>query len=173
MYVSHWYHKLQIGLALSLTTLATTTYALSTDREQPINIVADSATIDDAKGIAIYEGNVVVTQGTILIHANKLTLTYTNKQSLKQAIAEGNPATFQQTPDNKKGEIHATANRMEYQAEDDRLNLTKDAKVWQDKDSFTGAKISYDTKDGVIRAEKGSDKDSARVSVTIQPAKTK
>jgi len=165
--------QVKYWVILTLILLQSSVYALSTDRDQPINIVADTATIDDAKGIAIYEGNVVVTQGSILIKSSKLTLTYTNGQSLTQAIAEGKPATFQQTPNDKKGDIHASANRMEYRASEDILHLTKDAKLWQDKDSFTGAKISYDTKEGVIRAEKGSDKDSPRVSVTIQPRKNK
>lgn len=168
-----WQTRIAWWITCSFTFLPSMGYALSTDRDQPINIVADAATIDDAKGLAIYEGHVVVTQGTIVIQSDKLTLTYANGQSLKQAVAEGKPATFQQTPDNKQGDIHATANRMEYRASEDMLYLTKEAKLWQDKDSFTGAKISYDTKQGVIHAEKGSGKDTPRVSVTIQPRKNK
>jgi lipopolysaccharide export system protein LptA len=41
--------------------------ALSSDREQPINLEADAADIDDLKGISIYTGNVVLTQGSMVI----------------------------------------------------------------------------------------------------------
>lgn len=145
-------------------------WGLASDREQPINIEADSAVIDDAKGLAIYSGNVIVTQGSIRINAEKLTLHYTEKQTLEKAVAEGKPVRFKQTPDNKKPDIQAKAMRMEYYAHKDMLNLTNEAMVWQGEDRFTGAIISYDTKNGVIRAERGKS-ESGRVSVTIQPRK--
>ncbi|MEZ5672702.1 MAG: LptA/OstA family protein [Thiotrichaceae bacterium] len=46
-------------------------FALSTDHNQPINIQSDTAMIDDNNGLAIYTGNVVVTQSTIRIDAEK------------------------------------------------------------------------------------------------------
>ena len=148
--------------------IANPVLALSTDRKQPISIEADEAMIDDAKGIAVYTGNVIVSQGSIRINSAKLTLHYTNKQTLEKAVATGKPVRFKQTPDGKKPDLHAKAHRMEYYAHKDMLHLTKEAMVWQGEDKFTGAHISYDTKRGIIRAEKGKSK-TGRVSVTIQP----
>ena len=63
--------------------------ALSSDRSQPIDLEADSADIDDLKGISIYTGNVILTQGSMVIKSSKLTL-YTNKdRELEKAIAVG------------------------------------------------------------------------------------
>lgn len=143
-------------------------FALSTDQDQPIQIKSDAATIDNLKGTAIYKGNVVITQGTIRINAEKVTLTYTEKQDLKKVMVEGNPARFKQRPDKSEEDVHATANLMEYYAAKNMLYLVKEAKLWQGKDSFIGQRISYDTVRGVIKADKGNSK-NGRVIVTIQP----
>jgi len=143
-------------------------FALSSDKDQPIQIAADSATIDDLNGKAIYEGNVIITQGTIQITAEKVTLTYTKKQDLKKAEIVGSPAHFKQRPEKSEEDVHAEAQRMEYRAEENKLYLTKEAKLWQGKDSFVGEQITYDIVGGVIKADKGK---SGRVQVTIQPRK--
>ena len=38
-------------------------WALPDDREQPIRVQADSAELDDRQGVAVYHGNVIITQG--------------------------------------------------------------------------------------------------------------
>ncbi|MEK7990408.1 MAG: lipopolysaccharide transport periplasmic protein LptA [Thiotrichaceae bacterium] len=150
--------------------IANPALALSSDRDQAISIEADEAMIDDIKGIAIYKGNVIVTQGSIRIVSEKFTLHYTNGQTLEKAVAKGSPVQFKQTPDGKKPDIHAKAYIMEYYAHKDMLHLTQEAMVWQGEDKFLGEHISYDTKRGIIRADKGKSK-KGRVSVTIQPKK--
>lgn len=147
--------------------------ALSTDREQPIKIQADSATIDDGKGFGVYQGNVVVTQGTILINADKVTFHYDQKQQLEKVFAYGNPVRFKQRPDNSTEDLHAKAQQMEYFALKDMLNLLQDAELWQGKDTFTGPRISYDTKQSVIKADKGDKKEGQRITVTLQPRTNK
>jgi lipopolysaccharide export system protein LptA len=150
-----------------------TAFALSTDREQPIKIEADTATIDDGKGFGVYQGNVVITQGTILINADKVTFHYNQKQQLEKVFANGNPARFKQRPDNSTEDLHAKAQQMEYFALKDMLNLLQDAELWQGKDIFTGPRISYDTKQSVIKADKGEKKEGQRITVTLQPRTNK
>lgn len=142
-------------------------WALSTDREQPISIASDRATIDDANKTAIYEGQVIITQGSIQIDADKVTINYSDKQSIDKAVAEGNPARFKQTPDGGKPDFKAKALRMEYHAAENLLDLTREAELRQANDTFTGPHIVYDTQTGVINADKGESKE--RVIVTIQP----
>lgn len=148
--------------------VGTPVLALSTDIEQPIKIEADKAVIDDTSGVATYEGNVVVTQGSIQINANKVILNYTEKQTLGKVVALGEPARFKQTPDEGKPDINATAKQMEYLADTHVIQLTQDAQLWQGKDAFSGQRIKYNTQGGIIEADKGDSKDG-RVSVTIQP----
>ncbi len=158
----------KIALVFLLAVLPSLSMALSTDRDQPINIKADNGKIDDVKRVAIYEGNVVITQGTIQINADKVTLNYTEKQDIEKVVADGKPVTFKQKPDNSEDYMNASALQMEYFANQDMLQLLKDAKVWQAKDVVTAQKISYDTRNGVIRAFKGSGEEN-RVNVTLQP----
>ncbi len=146
--------------------------ALSTDHNQPINIQSDTAMVDDNNGLAIYTGNVMVTQGSIRIDADKVTINYTKKQDLEKVVAEGKPAKFKQTPDGGKADLHAKSGRMEYFAEKDTLHLLQNAEVRQAQDSFTAQRIMYDTKSGVIQADKGESKDG-RISVVIQPRSQK
>ena len=49
-----------------------TAFAEAADRNKPIELEADSVIVDDAKKISTYIGNVVLTQGTLVIHADKL-----------------------------------------------------------------------------------------------------
>ena len=59
--------------ALALAACATTAHGLASDKDQPIEVEADSAELDDAKKISIYRGNVVVTQGTIRMTGDVMT----------------------------------------------------------------------------------------------------
>ena len=46
--------------------------ALSTDRDQPIEIEADFAELDDSRGVTMYKGNVIVTQGSLKLTGESL-----------------------------------------------------------------------------------------------------
>ncbi|MDM8559536.1 lipopolysaccharide transport periplasmic protein LptA [Candidatus Parabeggiatoa sp. HSG14] len=151
-------------------------FALTTDREQPIQIEADTATIDNVKGIAIYEGSVIVTQGSIRINASRVTINYNEKQDIEKVIAKGKPARFKQRLD--RGEdIKAKASLMEYNAIKSILTLKKKAELRKEKggeDTYISSAphITYDTQDGIIRADQGNNK-RGRVIMTLIPAKTK
>ena len=47
-------------------------HAEQADRSKPINLEADTVNLDDASKVSIYQGNVQLTQGTLLIRADKL-----------------------------------------------------------------------------------------------------
>jgi lipopolysaccharide export system protein LptA len=160
--------KLFLVITISYTLNPIAVDALSTDRDQPILIEADQGQIDDARGIATYEWRVIITQGTIQINADKVTLNYSKKQDIEKVTAIGKPAQFRQQPDNSEEFLHANAAQMEYFAEQNLLELKQGAKVWQGKDVVTGEKITYDTHGGIIRAFKG-DTEKSRVTVTLQP----
>ncbi|MCU7938779.1 MAG: lipopolysaccharide transport periplasmic protein LptA [gamma proteobacterium symbiont of Bathyaustriella thionipta] len=156
--------------------------ALSSDRNQPINLEADSADIDDLKGISIYTGNVILSQGSMVIKSSKLTL-YTDKnKDLEKAIAVGSEkklATFKQRPEGKNVDFRARAITMIYYLTKDKIHLLKNAYVWQDGDTFSGNKIIYDTKNETVIATGKKNKDGkpvssgGRIKVTIQPKNKK
>jgi len=151
--------------------------ALATDRNQPIELEADTADIDDLKGISIYTGNVILTQGSLVIKAYKLTLYNDNNKELEKAVAVGNNklATFKQRPEGKDQDLRARAETMIYFLKKDKIHLLKKAHVEQSGDTFSGDKIIYDTKNETVVASSKKDKSGkpvksgSRVKVTIQP----
>lgn len=167
---------LLIGMGLFLAPI--TAMALSTDRDQPIELEADKADIDDLKGISIYTGNVVLIQGSMQIKAHKLTLYNDKNRQLEKAVAvgaDGKLATFKQRPEGKDKDLRARAKTMIYFLKKDKIHLLKKAHVWQGGDTFSGDKIIYDTKQETVIASSQKDKHGKpvntgeRVRVTIQP----
>ncbi|GMQ87618.1 MAG: lipopolysaccharide transport periplasmic protein LptA [Gammaproteobacteria bacterium] len=153
-------------LLLALILLPVDSWALSSDREQPMLIEADRAELDDANGISIYRGNVRVTQGTLLLTGDIMTV-YTKGDDVKKVIMEGQPATYQQRPDNKDKDVSASALHMEYFTDPEKIILTKQAEVEQEGDVLRSERIEYDVPTDKVNA--GTDQPNERVRITIQP----
>ena len=69
--------KISISAALLLCTiLSAAAVALPDDREKTISIESDSAERNEKTGLTVYQGNVIISQGSILIEADKITLHY-------------------------------------------------------------------------------------------------
>lgn len=155
---------LLISLLLPLSALA-----LTTDQDQPINIEADTADLDDNAGTTIYRGNVIVTQGSLRLTGDTVTV-FSPGRTLKKVIAEGNPARFRQRQDNKNEDMRAQSRIMTYLVDEEKLVLREDAHLWQGKDEISGNRIDYDLKTEIGKAIRG---EKERVKVIIQPrAKT-
>jgi len=159
------------------------TWALSTDKDQPIEIEADSAELDDKKGVTVYHGNVVVTQGSIRMTGDTMTVYFSEDEDLETVIMEGRPATYRQLPDESDIYDEAEALRMEYYELKNLIVLIDNALVKQEEFRFSGNRIEYDTALSQIRAHGKSqtdasekDGDSAaqkddRVKIIIKPKK--
>jgi lipopolysaccharide export system protein LptA len=145
--------------------------ALSGDTRQPIQVQADSVEVDDKQGISVYRGNVRLTQGSIVLLANVITV-YHPGRHLEKAVAEGAPAHYRQlldqkSPAQKPQELRAEAPKMEYFADKEQLILSGGARVWQAGNEFSGAVIEYDVQKDIVRGHGG--KSGGRVEVVIQP----
>ncbi|MEJ2554563.1 MAG: lipopolysaccharide transport periplasmic protein LptA [Gammaproteobacteria bacterium] len=143
-------------------------WALSSDKQQPIHIEADSVVIDDAHGTAVYKGNVHYSQGSTHLEADEVTVYSTDRQNVDKVVATGDPATFRQRPDNQDQEMRGQAGQREYYAAAERVVLIKDAHLWQGKNEFAGNRIEYDTARQTVKALNNGD-ESGRVQVIIQP----
>src|SRR3569833_2142230 len=140
-------------LLISVFALAGEAHALSSDKEQPIHIEADSVVIDDARGVATYRGNVHYSQGSAHLNADEVIVYSADRKQVDKVEAKGSPATFRQRPDNKNEE---------------RIVLETDAHLWQCQNEFTGDRIEYRSNEEVVKALKAPDSKS-RVQVVIQP----
>lgn len=156
------------GLIACLTFLlfsSNAAYALSSDPEQPMEIEADEAEVDEERGLTEYRGAVVVNQGSIRIQADTVTV-HDGKNGFEKVVLTGKPARFRQRPDNSNEYIKASARRIEYITPKNLLLLIDQASVKQGNDLFSGNRISYDTKRNKVKARKAKS-GKERVKITI------
>ena len=154
---------------LALAALPILSWALSSDRQQPMLIEADRVELDDAKGISIYRGRVKVTQGTLKLTGETMTV-YNKGNDIEKVImegTEGTPATYQQRPDNKDQDVRAKALHMEYYTNPEHIILLKQAEVEQQGDMLRSERIEYNVEKDQVSA--GTDQPDGRVHITIQP----
>jgi len=171
---------LKILLTLILATMMNCALALSTDKQQDIEIEADTAEMDDIKGITIYRGDVVVIQGSIRMTGHTMTVYFNENDDMELVIMQGKPATYRQLPDDSKVYDEAEALQMEYYALKDYVILIDKALVTQEGLRFSGSRIEYDTVLSQVKA-KGSTKttksdgakkkNDGRVKITIKKKK--
>jgi lipopolysaccharide export system protein LptA len=146
--------------------------ALSTDRQQPLKIEADQAHFDNQQGLAVYDGNVVVIQGSIRLTADKVTIYLSQvQQDVSKVVATGKPAYFQQRLD-QGDDVKAKAEEMEYNAVENRLYLRLEAELRKEKageDTYVSNApcISYDTQGGIIQADKCNHKKDRVITIVI------
>lgn len=160
------------GMLLLLTFVpAAGALALPDDRDQPIEIRADQVELDDEAGVAIYQGDVRLDQGSVRVTADRLTIHYTAEQDVDRIVAEGSdaagPASYHQQPEADAALIRAKAQAITYRTATEQVELTGNAELRQQDDSFSGERIVYDVRERRITASGGSD--GAPVTMTIQP----
>ncbi len=87
----------------------------------------------------------VVTQGSIRITGDTLTIHYTEENDIDKIIVEGEPATFRQLPDDSTVYDEAEALIMEYHENNNLIILTNSARVNQGDRRLIAEHIEYDT----------------------------
>jgi lipopolysaccharide export system protein LptA len=147
------------------------------DRDKPIEIEADSLTTNDAKKISTYTGNVILTQGTLVIRADKLVVRE-DKDGFQHGTSTGNPTTFRQKMEGKDEYIQGSAQRIEYDGRMDKVQLYGKAWVKRGEDIVHGDYIMYDASaeyaeviGGPQTATEGNPQ--GRVRAVIQPKSAK
>ncbi|NOQ34436.1 MAG: lipopolysaccharide transport periplasmic protein LptA [Methylococcaceae bacterium] len=145
--------------------------ALEDDNEQPIYIDSDTASYDEKNDISIYTGNVIYTQGSLVIHSDQMTFHLKDGEIVK-VVAVGKPARLKQSQGKGKEDIRGVGLTGEYYPATSKLHLIKQAEVWQGGKKTKSDLIIYDTKYSVLTAgDKSSG--SKRVHSIFQPASKK
>lgn len=154
-------------LALLLGVISLNAFALDSDRQQPIKVQANSATISKITGTSTYKGDVVVQQGTMRISTDVL-IVNTSEGKLKSMVANGKPVRFQQQATDTKKNISAVANRMTYHADTNIVVFENNASLTQGPNKFASNRITYNIAKETVDAGKSSG--GGRVTITIDPA---
>ena len=149
-------------------------YAQNPDRKQPINIEADTVTVDDRNKVHIFEGSAVLTQGSLVIKGDRLVVTQ-GADGFQTGVATAvkpKLATFRQKKTGTTNEyIDGEAERIEYDGRTEKAKLFERAKVVSGKDVVRGPYIEYDSMTENYRVEGSStvSKQPGRVHVLISP----
>jgi len=151
------------------------TFAERTDRDKPVNIEADSMTADEAKKVAIFDGKVVLTQGSMIIRADRIVVQQ-DSDGFQRGVATGSPATFRHKREGYGEYIDGQARKIEYDSKIERVEFFSDARLRRDSgDDIRGDYISYDarTERFTVKADEGATGASSdgRVRATIMPKK--
>ena len=158
--------------SLCLMCISLHVFAEAADRDKPIELEADTVTVNDAKKTSTYTGTVILTQGTLVIHADKLIVREDN-EGFQHSTSTGNPTTFKQKREGKNEYMEGSAQRIEYDGRMDKVQLYTRAWVKRGEDIVHGDYISYDANAEyaeVIGGTKSeSNAGSGRVKAIIQP----
>lgn len=170
--------KLILIVGLSGLFLAQSVLAERADRNKPVYLEADRATVEDvnrkeASRVSIFTGNVVLIQGTMRISADKVIMKE-DLNGFRYATATGDLVSFRQKRDGLDEYVEGWSERAEYDSKTDKIELFRQARLKRGSDEVQGDYISYDMTSEFFKVigskergvEAGPDK---RVRITIQP----
>ena len=105
----------------------------------PVHISADSLHAENQpRQQAVYTGNVIMTQGDVIIHAQTLTIDAAQGK-IQKATAIGSPVTFTMS----SAQRHGYGNTLVYLPDSAEVILTGNAHLWQEKNEVSGERIVY------------------------------
>src|SRR5262249_51219638 len=148
-------HRHQAGLTLALLLAAlpaSHAQAEKADRDKPINYQADSGDVNYQTKVGTLLGSVIITQGTLTIHADKVILRQNPDNSLS-ATAFGNPITFREKRDGTDEYYEGVAQRAEYDGQKRFLALFDRALLRQGTDEIRSNYIPYKAGTEFFKAE--------------------
>ena len=148
--------------------LATPLVLAASDGEAPLQVDADRWEADQTREISVFQGNVVMRKGGILIKADEARIKAIEGRVQFGTII-GNPAIFEQVPETG-AVVSGHADRIEYDAQNELVILTGSARVSQGDDEFSGETIRYDLRQEKVLAT-GAEKTPQRVRIIFTPRK--
>ena len=153
-------------------------HAEKADREKPINLEADRISMDDIKKQQVFEGNVILTQGTLQIRTAKLVVTQ-DADGFQKGVATGGVnglARFRQKREGQDDYIEGEGERIEHNARNEKTEFFVRGWVKSGQDEVRGHYIAYDAltekyiaTNGAGETKTATGAAQARVRAIIQP----
>ena len=147
-------------------------WAEKADRDKPTQIEANRLSADDTRRMNIFEGNVVLTKGTIVVRAERIVV-HQDAEGYQSSTATGNPVRFRQRQDAKPPEkegvwMEGEAKRIELDEKSGKIELFESARVNRGGDEVAGAYILVDQRSDFFTVTPGKGGEG-RVRATLQP----
>ena len=149
-------------------------HAEKADRDKPVNVESDRVTVDDARQLTVFEGGVVLTQGTMVIRGERMEVRQ-DKEGFKHGTVWGKQAYFKQKRDGVNEWIEGWGDRIEYDGRAEKVQLFTRAAMKKGDDNVAGDYISYDANTEFFQVIGGGAKAASannpegRVRTVLQP----
>lgn len=155
-----------LALACALLLASGAAHARSSDRNQPMDAEADHTSYfaDDEGKPSVLTGNVVITQGSLRIHAARADV-YQRRGTVSRTVLTGSPVRLSQQMDDGTP-LNVQANRVDYDMQTEIVTLTGGVSVSQPRGSMRGERVVYNMKTGEVQS---GGQGGGRVRMTIQP----
>ena len=138
-----------VGAGMLLTPVA---HAEKTDRDKPIFYQGDTGGANLSSKDGELSGNVVITQGTMTIRADRIVF-HQNPDNSLSATAYGNPVSFREKRDGVDEYYEGFAQRAVYDGQKRFLELFDRALLKKNSDEIRSNYISYNAATEVFKAE--------------------
>ena len=140
------------------------------DKNKPVNLEADTVTMDDINKTSLYQGNVILIQGTLTLRADQVQAKQ-NDQGLQSVTAIGRPVAFRQKLDARDEYLEGFADRIEFDNVKSQLELIGNARLRRGQDELRGAQISYNANTEFYRVigQPNAQSPAGRVRAVIRP----
>ena len=139
--------------------------ALQSDRQQPLEINADSTDGSLGDGRTELRGNVLIRQGTLMIAAEVAQVEKVEGK-VREVVLIGEPVHLEQEIENQ-GKVQAQANRMEYRVATGLVTLNGAADVSHPQYEISGEMIQYDLNAQHFQGSGGDD--NGRLKIRLDP----
>jgi lipopolysaccharide export system protein LptA len=149
------------------------------DRDKPAHLEASRVTVDDIKRIHVFDGEVVLSQGTLSLRAARMVVTQDTEgyQKVLATNGEGSLVRFRQKREGKEEYVEGEAERVEYDSRKEKVEFFNRAVMKSGADEVRGHYVSYDgiTEQFFVTSTPGAKPGSpeSRVRATIQPKSDK
>ncbi len=156
-------------LCAALLAFALPAHAEKADRDKPVNLEADRVKVDDINKVHVFDGNVTLSQGTLVIRSDRLVVKQ-DAEGFKNGTATanaGNLAHFRVKRDGKDEFIDGEAERIEYDARTEITRFFNRAYVKSGLDEVRGQYIVFDGQNEQYSVTSGPD---GTVLATAMPA---
>lgn len=144
----------------------TAAIALESDRQQPLEVNADSTDGMLGDGITTLNGNVEIRQGTLLIRADRAEVDKTDGK-VSRITLTGDTASLQQEIEGQ-GLVKAWAKNIEYKVSTGMIILIGSAQVQHPQYEISGEQLRYDLNLQHFEGN-GSEDGNGRVHIRLDP----
>lgn len=116
------------------------------DADAAVEVTADSLSVDQGDGSAVFEGNVLVVQGDLRLSAGRITVEYRDGGGIARLVASDG-VTF------TSGAEAAEAQEATYELGSRRIVMSGDVLLTQANTAISGERLTIDLESGTGRVE--------------------